>query len=233
MKKILSILLVAMFTMVTMSSMIIDPPPVVVFVGNFVVRNQSSGETITVDNRNFSSKGEYTVNFSEGIYEEDELEITYNPPASLVPLQAVWFRGWRSADEYLCSGFRTDFRVLYPILPSDNTLAVACKEYVEGKNENPTIRILYFPNVKRGRRVTVTNSDASEVQVTYANYEEVASTGQRATVALYDIYGNPVSTGYLDNLGMCTLSTKGKPGIYIVKVTMNNQVIFNQRIQAK
>ena len=74
--------------------------------------------------------------------------------------------------------------------------------------------------------------NASEVQVTYADYEKVSS-GQRATIALYDIYGNPVSTGYLDNLGMGTLSTKGKSGIYIVKVIMNNQVIFNQRIQVK
>ena len=91
-----------------------------------------------------------------------------------------------------------------------------------------------YINVINGNRITVKNINASEVQVFYTKYEDAASyAGQRASTALYDIYGNLVSTGYLDGLGMGTLSTKGKPGIYIVKVMMNNQVIFNQRIQVK
>ena len=250
MKKLACTLLVAMVTMVAMKAIaieppVINPPPVVTLTPKFVIKNLTSNDAMTVELKDFSPGGTFDVYFSKGVYEGDELEISYEPLPLVSPLtyQVTWTHGWGMPDgEEDGTGFTKKFYVKkasYAFPLQNNKFAVACTSSIEGQSEliwgqveETKIYTLYFPNVQRGNQITVKNSDASEVQVTYADYEKVSS-GQRATIALYDIYGNPVSTGYLDNLGMGTLSTKGKSGIYIVKVIMNNQVIFNQRIQVK
>lgn len=242
MKKLTCTLWVAVCTMVAMSSMIVNPP-VVVFKGNFVIKNLTSNDTIKVELKDFSL-GKRTVNFSKGVYEGDELEISYNPPPLLSSFtyQVAWTYGWGNPSTEKGTGLTEKFRVQNApyISPTLNIFAVACtssikerSELIEGQSEDLEIYTMEFPNVQRGRRVTVKNIDASEVQVVYADYEKVASAGQRASVSLYDIYGNLVSTGYLDALGMSTLSTKGKPGYYIVKVMVGNRVIFTETIQVK
>ncbi|MDE5610121.1 MAG: hypothetical protein K2I66_07055 [Bacteroidales bacterium] len=232
MKKILSIFLVTMLAMVSMSSMIIDPPPVVTFKPKFIIKNLGTNDESTVELKDFSPGGTYDVPLRVRV--GDELEITYQPQPLLSPFtyQVTWKYGWGSPEE---GGTKEGMIVKVPVgylsTSSLNKFAVKCMSSIEGKSEDTKIYTMYFE--KSGNYITVKNSDASEVQVTYENYEEVSSAGQRASTALYDIYGNLVSSGYLDGFGKSTLSTKGKPGLYIVKVIMNNQVIFNQRIQVK
>ncbi len=235
MKKILSTILVAMHTNITMlimTSGVVVPPPVVTWKSEFVIRNLNTDETKTVETKEFSME-QYNVYFGKGIHEGDWLEITYKPWPTTVPHQAKWTYRWGSSSAMkLPDGLTANVHVTGASHPSNNTLIVECEYYEVEQPDNSTTYTMNFPNVRKGNQITVKNSDASEVRVTYADYEEVSS-GQRATVALYDIYGNLVSTGYLDALGTGTLSTKRKSGIYIVKVMMNNQVIFNQRIQVK
>ena len=232
MKKIVCTIFVAMLNMVAMAAMAFEPP-VILPHDYFTITNLNSNDSIRVSATDIPLGG-YTVNLKKGVYAGDVLKITYSPLPSIFTYQATWTYGWESATETLPStGYTAEIPVSIPPSPFSNKFAVACNYYREDQSENSKTYTLYFPNVRTGHRITVKNSDASEVQVTYADYEEVACAGQRASVALYDIYGNLVSTGYLDALGMSTLSTKGKSGIYIVKVIMNNQVVFNQRIQVK
>lgn len=238
MKKLLSTLLVAMLTMVIVTAMAIEPPVVVPMSESFTIKNITSQKGTEVLVKDFTSNGnnEYTyeVDFSELVVCcGDKMEIIYNPTLSMFTPQLTWsycMVGLASHDAG--TGLTTNFSVPSPYIDG-RTLIVTC-DYQGYQGSSQKRYIINFPDVRhRGNQITVKNSNASEVQVSYENYGEVLSAGQRASVALYDIYGNPVSTGYLDALGMGTLSTKGKPGIYIVKVIMNNQVIFNQRIQVK
>lgn len=236
MKKLTCTLLVAMITMVTMTfAQIIGGGDNPVFLKpEFVIKNTITDETISVELKAFSSAPAegYTVNLSKGVYAGEELEITYKSLPSIYTHYVEWSYGVGAANiKSQQTTFTATFFAQKPPLSSQN-FVVACKSYLEGQSANAKTYTMLFP-VRAGNRVTAKNVNASEVQVSYEDYEKVSSTGQRATIALYDIYGNPVSTGYLDNLGMGTLSTKGKSGIYIVKVIMNNQVIFNQRIQVK
>lgn len=227
MKKILSIILVAMFAMATMSfgqpfSEIVGP--------YFIIKNQKTGqvEKASLDAFTFLGCTCYEVQFKSGVYSGEQIEITYNTMA--ISPQLTWSYAWID-QPWKSKG--TGLTVTIPVenVPLvGNTLLVKCDYQGVG---GAKVYTFYFPNVHTTQRITVKNNDVSEVQVSYEDYEELLSTGQRASVALYDIYGNLVSTGYLDNLGMSTLSTKGKSGIYIVKVTTNDQVIFNQRIQVK
>lgn len=227
MKKLACTLLVAMVTMASMAF-----AQVIGGVGRgpyFTITNKTTNQVkqASLDDFNFLGCTCYEVNFSSGVYNGDQIEITYNTYAPTP--QLTWYSAW--IDNPLKSK-GTGLTVTIPVenVPSlGNTLLVKCNYQGNG---GPKDYLFYIMNVHSTQRITVKNSGASEVQVSYEDYEKVSS-GQRATIALYDIYGNPVSTGYLDNLGMGTLSTKGKSGIYIVKVTTNDQVIFNQRIQVK
>lgn len=206
------------------------------FTPYFTITNQTSGDGTTISVEDFSSWGE-AVTFPLGVYNGDVLVFTYKDLPSPITPQLTWSSAWMGASlASLGTGKTKEVTVknVPTSTPLNNILLVQCDYTTSGFGISTSKTYLFrIPNVKQGNRVTAKNINASEVQVSYADYEKVASAGQRASIALYDIYGNLVSTGYLDGLGMGTLSTKGKPGIYIVKVTMNNQVVFNQRIQVK
>ncbi|MDE5609928.1 MAG: hypothetical protein K2I66_06075 [Bacteroidales bacterium] len=243
MKKILSTLLVAMFTMVAMNAMAIDPPIIIKNRDYFTITNNATTKSTNVSVNDFSSwidgNLSYTVNLEGGVYKGENIEITYHNLTFWGTPYLTWFYGWNASNsgsfgplEYKGTGVTQVF-TMENIPTNANKLIVKCNYRSNEQSEETKTYIIYL-NVSSRNRITVKNSNASEVQVSYTNYEDVASyAGQRATVALYDIYGNKVSGGYLDAFGTSTLSTKGKPGIYIVKVIMNNQVIFNQRIQVK
>lgn len=233
MKKLIFTLFVAIVSMATMTVRAFDPPVIIPMSEYFMITNKSTDKNIKVSVNDFSSAGTYEAHFSSGgVYEGDEIEITYNAILSMFTPQLVWFYRWILEDwKPLKSGLTVTVPVKnVPLI--GNVLVVQC-DYYGYEQSSPSKRYtIEFPSVQKGNRITVKSSDASEVQVTYNNYEEV-SAGQRASIALYDRYGNKVSGGYLDALGMGTLSTKGKSGIYIVKVTMNNVDIYSETIQVR
>ena len=243
MKKILSTLLVAMRTMASMTTMAFESPMIIINRDYFTITNNATTANTKILVNDFSSwidgNPSYTVKLEGGVYKGAKINITYHNVMLFEDPYLTWFYGWNATDAssfvpltYKGTGLTQEFTT--ENMPSGaSTLIVKCNYQTDAQSSETTTYIMYI-NVINGNRITVKNSNASEVQVSYTNYEDVATyAGQRATVALYDIYGNKVSGGYLDAFGTSTLSTKGKPGYYIVKVMVNNQVIFTETIQVK
>ena len=233
MKKLLCILWVAMLTMF---ATVFAQAVVMPVYSYFTITNKTTKEVKTVSVNDFTFNKTYDVLFSKGVYSGDQMEFTYKPALSSFTPQLSWSYGWLGSSLNILGTGLTVGMTIANVPSSDmynNTLLIKCNYRSDGQSGISEDYIISISQVRQGNRITVKSSEVSEVQVSYEDYEKVSSAGQHATVALYDIYGNLVSTGYLDALGMSTLSTKGKPGIYIVKVIMNNQVIFNRRIQVK
>ncbi|MDE5610094.1 MAG: T9SS type A sorting domain-containing protein [Bacteroidales bacterium] len=232
MKKFLSTALVAMLTMVSMTfaqSTSIES-------SYFIITNTATNDVKTIALNEFSKLDDnlYSryMSFEKGVYNGEKIEITYKSVLSWFTPYLTWYGGWPTDLKSKGTGLTKIFTIENVPSFGGNTYVVKCNYKVNAQSSKSEDYLINFLNVHAENRITIKSSNASEVQVSYADYEEMASAGQRASTALYDIYGNLVSTGYLDGFGKSTLSTR-KPGLYIVKVIMNNQVIFNQRIQVK
>ena len=244
MKKFLCTILVAMLTMVSMTSMAIDPPVIAQWKDYFTITNKTTNaapKKILIDEFTSGLDGtpSCTVNLEGGIYKGEEIEITYHNRTLMGTPYLRWYSGWNASNDgsvvpltYRGTGLTKEFTI--ENIPIHATYFLVKCNYQTDEQSSKTNTYLMFIKVINGNRITAKSNNASEVQVSYTNQEDAAAyAGKRVTTALYDIYGNKVSGGYLDAFGTSTLSTKGKPGYYIVKVMVDNRVIFTETIQVK
>lgn len=238
MKKLTCTLFVAMLTMVTMA--FADTMPR----SYFTVKNKTTGmvETIQMSQFKKDENGDYICNVDVkeicfGIYKEDQIEVTYTR-AFATPTKLTWYYSLDGTEIEFGTGETAELTVPEASF-NENTLILTCaSQYnsMTGNNSSPTFYKIRLNNVHNTKRIYTTYSSTSrEVLIFYEDYETEASscTNQLPSTALYDISGNLISSGYLNPRGMGTLSTKGKTGILIVKVRINNVEIFTSKIQVK
>ena len=250
MKKFLCTLLATMLATLTMTAMAVIPPPVdppvIVTPKNYFTitnKNSPSSEPLKIEVDKFTTwvdgNPSYTVNLDGGVYKSEDIEITYHNVTFLGTPYLTWYYGWNANDAgalapltYKGTGSTQVFKT--ENMPSRASMLIVKCNYQTSEQSSETKPYIMYINVINRNRITVKNTNASEVQVSYTNQEDAAAyAGKRATTALYDIYGNKVSGGYLDAFGTSTLSTKGKPGYYIVKVMVDNRVVFTETLQVK
>ena len=228
MKKLVSILCV---TMLTMLATVLAQPVVMPVYSYFIVTNKTTNETKSISTNQFSSNKTYDVDFCFGVYNKDQIEVTYSPALSSAKPKLTW----SSSNGILLpeTGLTTNLKV-EGISSNGQTLTITCDYKDDEISSLTTSYKINFPNAHKGKRIYVTNSDIRTIQIFYEDYykEDVFScSGQYPTTALYKLdNGEYVSSGRLNALGMGSLTAKGA-GFYVVKVMVNNQVIFTETIR--
>ena len=238
MKKLTCTLLVAMFSMTAMVlAQTIGFPSVY-----FTITNKNTQESKMVPANKFTSEGNnkftHDVDFCLGVYNNDEIEITYT--SVLATSTPLWSYFWNNDASYSLGTALTANLSVTNIPYDKSELTVTCNtKGIDGASKSYNI---HFKNVHTGKRVYISYNNVShEVLVFYENYgkEVVSCANQTATTALFEVpiggngsgSGNMISTGSLNAVGMGTLATKGKTGPFLdVKVFVNNVAIFTEKI---
>ena len=231
MKKLLCILWVAMLTMLATT---FAQPVVMPVYSYFIVTNKTTNETKSISVNEFTSTGssssECNVDFCFGVYDGDQIEITYSPAFSSAKPKLAW----SSSNGNLSpeTGLTTKLTV-ERIFSDGTTLTVTCDYKADEMSSYTNVYKINFKNVQTRKRITVSQLTDSEIYIAYANYYEddvYSCSGKLPTTVLYDSEGNVLSTGYLNGRGIGTLATKGYKGIGIMKVLVNNVEIYAGKI---
>ncbi|MDE7102281.1 MAG: hypothetical protein K2O37_05750, partial [Bacteroidales bacterium] len=126
MKKFLSAILVAMATMVTMAFAQIGG----LFDNYFTITNKTTGEVKKVSADKFTSLGNdkftYDVDFCLGVYEGDEIEVSYTKLLLETTPQAKWYYSWGESSwgsgSFLENGLKANLKVD----PQQKKLNITC-----------------------------------------------------------------------------------------------------------
>ena len=235
MKKLTCALLVAMFTMTSMLFAQISGT----FNDYITITNKKTQESKKVSIDKFTSEGNnqytYDVDFCLGVYQGDDIEITYKDRLSISP-RVAWSYSWKNGSYGdLGTAFTANLAVNAPF--DGSVLTFTCNYQGNGQSGTSEFYNIRLKNVHNGNRITLQQMSKTEIQVAYAYYAEDgvwSCSGQRPTISLYSIYSdNPISSGSLNAMGIGTLATKGNTGTLVVKVFVNNVDIFTGKIPVK
>lgn len=237
MKKLTCTLLMAMFTMTSMLFAQVSGGPIIVVSDYITITNKTTKESKTILTGDFTSEGNnkytYDVDFCLGVYNGDEIEITYKAKTAILDPNVAWSYSWNNGSSSSLGAALTA-NLLVNNVPFDKSVLTFTCNYL-GNKQNPASRFynIRIKNVHNVGRVKVTpNHTSKEFLLGYAYYDELLSCSKQGALAsLYTYpYGDPVSSSYFTSIasaGRALLSTGNKSGTYIVTVTVNNTVIYS------
>lgn len=177
MKKLLSILLVTMFTMAFVQAASMP-------VSYFTVKNKTTGLSGVYKLKEFTSiGGRHFARIMEssclGIYEGDQIEITYTPAIVALTPHLSWTYSWDELSSFeFGTGKTVELTVPKPSFDG-KTLTVTCEYWEDGLAGSTPVSDFYnflFANVRTGKRFDVgVDSWNNLFRVTYNHYDEVKS----------------------------------------------------------
>lgn len=235
MKKLTCILLVAMFTMTSMLFAQITGGPIVEESDYLTITNKTTQESKKVPFNKFTAAGNnnytYDVDFCLGVYQGDQIEITYKPEVTLVP-HIAWSYFWNNDASYSLGTELTANLSVNNVPYNGSTLTATCN-YQNGISGVSMSYNIHFKNVHNNTRF-YSDYDFNNhlLRVTYRYYNEVSSCLTKAPyVAVYNSFtGIGVLNGSMDNNGIITFNTGSLSGSFIVKVTVNNVILPGEPI---
>ena len=197
MKKLTCALLVAMFTMTSMLFAQISGGPVIVESDYLTITNTTTKESKKVPFHKFTSEGNnkytYDVDFCLGVYQGDQIEITYKPEVTLVP-QIAWSYFWNNEASYnLGTAFTANLSV-NNVPYNGSTLTVTCN-YQNGISGFSASYNIHFKNVHNVERIQVTRLSNKDFTISYRYYDEaLLCIKQDAKASLYTSTGTVAGT---------------------------------------
>ena len=212
-------------------------------VSQITVKNKTTGNNVPVTLSKFApSDAEANTfvyqakveDFWLGVYEGDQIEVTYTHAIAEAP-QLAWFYSWEGGSSSdFGTGQTAEFTV--PKVSSDGkTLTVICdsKSYaIVGQSAPSKFYKIHFNNVHKGKRFDcLYSSTTCEFRVVYNHYDEVRDYLTKAPyVTVTNAFsGVTVFSGYMDNNGVITFNAGGKNGTVIVNVTVNGVALPAER----
>lgn len=229
MKKILSILLVTMFTMSAMAfaGSVLGQPEYI------KVTNKTTNQTQTIL---FSKFSNYQCDidpsiFTLGFYSDDNIVVSYGGGSSMITPQIIWGVGMNNNPYFLSD---TSLSKEITISQYASSLTFHCSyqsHFSTSGSVQPTIYDINIPKVHNDKRFYCSCALSTALRVTYNHYDEVRPyLKKNPYVSVVNYYSNDVVfSGYMDDNGEITFNTGGKNGIVIVTVTVDGIALPSEK----
>ncbi|MDE5574642.1 MAG: hypothetical protein K2I87_02890 [Bacteroidales bacterium] len=233
MKKLTCILLVAMFTMLSM--VFAQPSSGTILVSDYItITNTTTQESKTISTSDFTSEGNdkytYDVDFCLSVYTGDKLEITYKAKTIILDPNVAWTYSWSNGfSSSLGSALTANLSV--NSVPSNSSVLTFTCNYL-GNKQKPTSRFysIRLKNVHDVERIQVKRDNINKnFIISYRYYDEALSCIKQDAVAYLYSGGTFITSSSFHaygDIGVASLSTGNHPAPYIVKVMVNNKSIF-------